>query len=323
MSKTKKDRPLLLAVCQMNSGSDKEKNKAAALALIEEAAVRGAGIAVLPEMFIYMGPDEGLADAAETVPGADTAPFQEAARRFGMSVLCGSVPERIAGSSKVYNTSLLIGPDGEAAAVYRKIHLMNSKISGGPRMLESDYMEAGREPVTAELPYAEDRSAVRPAPAEPQPATAPDEPAAAVPAAGNGGSAGRESCSGGITAGLSICYDLRFPELFRLYSERGARLVFLPAAFTRFTGADHWEVLLKARAVENQIYLAAAGQYGEHPGKVPTYGRSMIVDPWGNVIARAPDRECVITAEIDTGYQDRVRDGLPSLTHRRKDIFSC
>jgi predicted amidohydrolase len=300
MTANTKSRTLFLAVCQMNSGSDKDRNKAAALALIEEAADRGADIAVLPEMFVYMGPDEGLADAAERVPGPDTAPFQDAARRRNITILCGSVPEKIDGSGKVYNTSLLIGPDGNPAAMYRKIHLMNSNISGGPQMLESDFMEAGTEAVTAELPLPYKRAS----------------------APGTGEDAGAASLSG-VTAGLSICYDLRFPELFRLYAEGGARLVFLPAAFTRFTGKDHWEVLLRARAVENQMYIAAAGQYGEHPGKVPTYGRSMIVDPWGCVVARAPDRTCVITAELDTAFQDRIRSCLPSLLHRRKDLFNC
>ncbi len=124
-----------------------------------------------------------------------------------------------------------------------------------------------------------------------------------------------ETPLGGV--GLSICYDLRFPELYRALVGRGARLVVVPAAFTLHTGKDHWHPLLRARAIEDQVYVLAAAQTGRANEKRICYGHSLIVDPWGTVIAEAADRECVIVAEIDLEFQDKVRRELPCLTHRR------
>ena len=113
--------------------------------------------------------------------------------------------------------------------------------------------------------------------------------------------------------GFSICYDLRFPDLYRKLALRGAKLVFVPAAFTMFTGKDHWEVLLRARAIENQVYIIAPNQIGNHPDNKTCYGNSMIIDPWGKIIARASDKVGTIVADIDWDYLKDVRKKLPSL----------
>jgi predicted amidohydrolase len=123
------------------------------------------------------------------------------------------------------------------------------------------------------------------------------------------------------TLGLSVCYDVRFPELYRILALEGAELVTVPAHFTTPTGKDHWHVLLRARAIENQYYVAAAGQVGETlPGK-PAYGRSLIVDPWGIVLAQAPDEETVIAAELDRARLREIRAKLPSLANRQADAY--
>ena len=121
----------------------------------------------------------------------------------------------------------------------------------------------------------------------------------------------------GVPTGLSICYDLRFPELYRRLADDGARVLVVPAAFMLHTGRDHWEVLLRARAIENQCYVLAAGQIGDHdPGRT-CFGRSMIVDPWGTVVAQAPDTVGIVTADLDLDRLDRIREELPSLANRR------
>jgi predicted amidohydrolase len=121
--------------------------------------------------------------------------------------------------------------------------------------------------------------------------------------------------------GLSVCYDLRFPELFRMLAVEGAELLTVPANFTLVTGKDHWELLLRARAVEDQCYVAAAAQVGEvRPGR-PSYGRSMIVDPWGIVLAAAPDEETVVVADVDRARLRAVRASLPSLARRRPEAY--
>jgi predicted amidohydrolase len=117
--------------------------------------------------------------------------------------------------------------------------------------------------------------------------------------------------------GLSVCYDLRFPELYRGLASRGADMIFVPSAFTAYTGEAHWEILLRARAIENQAYLIAPDQFGKSAKSFETHGHSMIVDPWGQVIAELPDGPGVITAEIDLEYLTTVRAELPALKHRR------
>jgi predicted amidohydrolase len=125
----------------------------------------------------------------------------------------------------------------------------------------------------------------------------------------------------GVELGLAICYDLRFPELFRILAVRGARVIALPSAFTLPTTRDHWETLLKARAIENQTFVIAANQVGPHPGGQRSGGRSMIVDPWGIVLAQVPDREGYAIAELDLEYQREIRAKLPSLANRRPAVY--
>jgi predicted amidohydrolase len=172
---------------------------------------------------------------------------------------------------------VVVNPDGELVARYRKLHLFDVEVEGTTYQ-ESASMAPGEETVVASL--------------------------------------------AGVPVGLSICYDLRFPELYRRLAAWGARLVTVPAAFTMDTGRDHWEVLLRARAIENQVYVLAAAQCGTHPPGLACYGNSMIVDPWGTVVARAGYREGVVVADIDLGHAERLRKTLPALGHRRGDLFT-
>ena len=127
--------------------------------------------------------------------------------------------------------------------------------------------------------------------------------------------------AGGLEIGMSVCYDVRFPELYRILAVRGARAFTIPSAFTLHTGRDHWEVLLRARAIENQAFVVAADQFGQAPPHYDSYGRSMIVDPWGVVLAVAPDGEGLATAELDLDGQEGVRRALPSLANRRPQAY--
>jgi len=125
----------------------------------------------------------------------------------------------------------------------------------------------------------------------------------------------------GVPLGLTVCYDLRFPELYRILAVRGAQVIAVPAAFTKVTGQAHWEILARARAIENQAFVVAADQIGPHGDGKESFGGSMIVDPWGEVLARAPDEECFVAADLDLARQEQVRSELPSLANRMPDAY--
>jgi len=263
-----------LAAVQMTSLDDVGANLRAAGSLLAEAAAAGAELVALPENFAYLRREGLPIPCAQGLDGEIVGFLRDAARRHGLWLLGGSFPE-VADEGRVFNTSLLLSPEGAIEAAYRKIHLFDVDLrpQGGSEFRESARIAPGQEVVVAKTPF------------------------------------------GGL--GLSICYDLRFPELYRAQSERGVRLLAVPAAFAVETGRDHWEVLLRARAIENQAFVVAPAQCGRHSPERSSYGRSLIVDPWGLVLARAPDRPCVIVAECDLAAQDRLRASLPALAHRR------
>lgn len=266
-----------VAAVQMNSQDQKEKNIETAERLIGIAAESGAELAVLPEMFNFLGPGEKRPEQAEAIPGPTIQTMIDKAKAHQMFIIAGSILETGPTADKVYNTSVFISPEGQIIARYRKIHLFDIVVEGLPPYEESASVAPGKEIVTAETPFG--------------------------------------------TVGMTICYDLRFPELYCELSNRGSQIISIPAAFTLHTGQAHWEVLIRARAIENLSYVIAAAQIGSHPVNRECYGNSMIVDPWGTVVARAPSMESVAIADIDLNYLKKVRTNLPSLTHRRDDIY--
>jgi len=264
-----------VAAVQLNSTPDMAHNLSRARALIAEAASRGAQLIGLPEHFAYLGPEDQKPPSAQLLNGPLVSEFRELARKLKVFLLLGSFPELTPTEARPFNTSVLLGPQGEILASYRKMHLFDVDLAQGPRYRESQFIQAGTE------------LAVVPLPGTP------------------------------FTAGLAICYDLRFPELFRALSAQGADLLLLPAAFTLATGRDHWEVLIRARAMENLAFVIAPAQWGQHSKGRRSYGRALIVDPWGLVLAQAPDGEGVIYARLDHERLKRLRRELPCLNHRR------
>ncbi|MDX6654173.1 MAG: deaminated glutathione amidase [Solirubrobacterales bacterium] len=265
-----------VAAVQLNSTADKARNLGAAEGLIRAAAADGAEFVALPEKWNLLAPGEELVAGAEPLDGPSLTAARGWARTLGIHLLAGSISERVGDGEKPFNASVLIGPDGEDLAVYRKIHMFDVD-AGGVSYRESAHEQPGEEIVTAPV--------------------------------------------GDLIAGLTICYDLRFPELHRILAVRGARLITVPAAFTSVTGRDHWEVLLRARAIENAVFVLAPGQVGKAPPYFDSYGRSAIVDPWGVVLATAPDGECFIAADLDLAGQERIRETLPALANRRPQAY--
>jgi predicted amidohydrolase len=263
----------LAAVVQMTSTADVERNLETAEALVREARRRGASFVALPENFALLRSEGEPVTEAQLLDGPWVARMAALARAHEVTLLLGSIPERIEGDSRVRNTSLLLGPDGAILAAYRKIHLFDIDLPGMEHLKESKSVVPGTELVVADTTI------------------------------------GR--------LGLSICYDLRFPELYRELVRRGAGVLAVPSAFTERTGKAHWEVLLRARAIENLAYVVAPAQVGHHGGGRASHGQAMIVDPWGVVVAQVADGEGVAVAELDFARQDRLRRDLPALDHTR------
>ncbi|MGE5126601.1 MAG: carbon-nitrogen hydrolase family protein [Betaproteobacteria bacterium] len=261
------------AVVQMTSTTDVERNLSTAEGLVTRAAERGARLVTLPENFAFLRSEGQPVPDAQPLDGPWVRRMADLARRHALTLLLGSIPERIDGDSRVQNTSVLLGPDGTTLAAYRKLHLFDIDLPGMEHLKESRSVVAGSEVVVADSP------------------------------------AGR--------LGLSICYDLRFPELYRSLAQRGAQVLCVPSAFTERTGKAHWEVLLRARAIENLAYVVAPAQVGHHGGGRASHGQAMIVDPWGTVLAQVPDGEGVALADLDFARLERLRRELPALSHAR------
>lgn len=274
-----------IAALQMVATPDVHRNLVAAQRLIAQAADAGATLVALPEYFCLMGANDRdkLAIAEDAVAGPIQACLSTAARQHGLWVIGGTLPIRSDDADHVYNACCVFAPDGTQAARYDKIHLFCFN-NGRERYDEGRVLRGGSEPVAFN---------------------------AAVDATAS------------IRVGLSICYDLRFPELYRALmatpGQTPCDLLAVPAAFTHTTGQAHWELLLRARAVENQCYVIASAQGGLHENGRRTWGHSMVIDPWGEVLSVLPEGEGVVLAELDLDRLAAVRSQLPALAHRRPD----
>ena len=267
-----------VAAIQMVSTTDAAVNCAAARRLLEQAAAQGAELAVLPEYFCMLGrKDTDKLQIAET---QGTGPLQNflagCAREFKLWIVGGTIP--LAGSgaaippARVHNTTLVYGPTGECVVRYDKMHLFRFD-NGKEQFDESRVLDAGKQTVAFDLPSSD-------------------------------GSTWR--------VGLSICYDLRFPEFYRALK---AELLLVPSAFTFTTGQAHWEVLLRARAIENLAYVLAAAQGGTHENGRRTWGHSMVVGPWGQLLAQQDEGEAVVLADVRKTDLAAARLRLPALDH--------
>ncbi len=273
---------LRVALVQLAADRDVDANVERAVDLVKRAGERRPHLIALPESFLYRGPGAGFRESASELPGPMTEPFAELARSLDTWILLGSVAERSADPQRPYNTSVLLDPAGRICVSYRKRHLFDVSIDGGPSDRESARTTPGDETVVAVMEGVAQEGVTQEA---------------------------------DVRLGLSICFDLRFPELYREMALAGAVVMAVPANFTEATGRDHWEVLLRARAIENGAFVIAPAQCGIGGG-VPTHGRSMVVDPWGVVIAQAPDGPGVVVADLQMERVAEVRRQLPTQPER-------
>jgi predicted amidohydrolase len=267
-----------VAAIQMTSGSDVMANELAIFRLLERASDLGATYIQLPEYSTYWGPRSGYDAAAKTLEDGFLRQLGLEAKGRGVTVHLGSMLEP-APDGRFFNTSVVIGPNGEVAAVYRKVHLFDAQPPGGVTYFESEYITPGEDMKVVDVEE--------------------------------------------MRVGMSICFDVRFAELYRALTLAGANVLAVPAAFSARTGPAHWEVLLRARAIENHAYVIAAAQAGTTAEGLATYGHSMIVDPWGVVLAEAADTgEEVLIADVDVRQVLERRAQIEVLRLRRPEVYA-
>lgn len=265
-----------IAAVQMVSGPDVQDNLRQALALVARAAAQGAELVVLPEYFCLIGQHDAdkLAIAEPEGAGPLQTALAGAAREHGLWVVGGTVPVLADVPERVHNTVFVYSPEGRQVARYDKMHLFAFD-NGHEHYDEARVLRAGQMPVAFDLP----------------------------------------SRDGHVwRVGLSVCYDLRFPELYR---QLAADLYLVPSAFTHTTGQAHWEVLLRARAIENLAFVLASAQGGTHPNGRQTWGQSLVCDPWGQLLAQQAQGPGVVIADCDPAALTQRRTQLPALRHRR------
>lgn len=266
-----------VAIVQLNSQDDLAANLERVRRWIAHAAASGAQLVALPENFAFMGEEARRRELAERLDGAFPGP----------------IVSELAESASKHGVWVLGGgmpeKSGDPARPY------NTSLLVDPRGdIAATYRKLHLFDVTVPDGTSYRESATT--------------------------SAGADVVTAeilGIRLGMSICYDVRFPELFRRLADEGARVVAVPSSFTVPTGKDHWHPLMRARAIENQVYVLAPAQHGKHPRGRQTYGKSLVVDPWGEVIAQCSEGEGFAVAALDLAYQDRVRTALPCLLHRK------
>lgn len=263
-----------LTQIQMSVTEDRQANLTRAIRLIDQAADTGAEIVCLPEMFTTPYSNDWFARFAEPGDGETAENLSLAARRNGVVLSGGSFPERE--GNRLYNTSLLFGPNGEVLSKHRKLHLFDIDLPGRFSFRESDTLSSGDALTVADTPY------------------------------------GR--------IGTAICFDIRFPELFRLMVLEGAELIVVPAAFNTTTGPAHWHLLARSRAVDNQAFVALTSPARQ--GSVfQAYGHSLVATPWGDILGEADEAEALVTSCLEGTLADRIRQEIPSLTARRTDLY--
>ena len=267
----------------MVSTPDWPANKGTAARLIAQAAAAGAQLVLLPEYFCVMGRRDTDKLALAEAPGTTTSsPIQQflstTAREHSLWLVGGTLPVVTAVPTQALNRCCVFAPDGTPASHYDKVHLFAFD-NGHESYDEGRTLIAGSQPVALQAGLFADGDRLR--------------------------------------VGLSICYDLRFPELYRALMQPPCDVLCVPAAFTHTTGQAHWELLLRARAVENQCYVLAAAQGGTHVNGRRTWGHTMVVGPWGEVIDVLPEGEGFVLADLDRERIAHVRAQLPALRHRR------
>lgn len=286
-----------IGIVQMKTTSNKMENVQTAAKKVSECVSKGADIVILPEIFNSPYSSKHFREYSEPRGGPTWQSLSKMARDNSVYLIGGSIPE--IDDDKIYNTSFVFDKTGKEIAYHRKMHLFDIDIEGGQKFKESDSLTAGDKVTTFPVEINNDNGA-----------TTTDEPENNL-----------NTNKSNIIIGLCICFDFRFPELSRLMAERGATLLVVPASFNMTTGPIHWELMFRQRAVDNQCFTVGVSPARDINGLYVSYGNSIVVSPWGEVIYRADEKETVAVVDIDMKQVSNARNQLPLLSARRTDVY--
>lgn len=282
-----------VALIQLHVGMDKSQNVARAVEMIGRAVEEGkADLVVLPESFNSPYGGAYFDKYAEPIDNSETLDaIAEAAKAHGVTVVAGSIPTRDTsgkttredGSPALYNTSVTFDREGHRVATYHKVHLFDVDIPGGITFFESHSLSPGNALTTFET--------------------------------------SKQSELNGVRFGVGICFDVRFTEMFSLYQHMGCQVFIVPAAFNTTTGPLHWELLARARAVDNQAYVLMCSPARVEGASYQAWGHSMAVDPWGKILCEASEKEEIVYADIDLAVAHAFRQQVPTIANRRHDMY--
>ena len=275
------DKKFKLALCQTMPLHDKEKSKEMAASYIKTAVGEGSEMVSLPEMWNCPYINSLFRKYSEPEDGESVQFMSDLARKHGIYLIGGSIPERESGvsleDSNIYNTSFVFDPKGNLIGKHRKIHLFDIDIKGKITFMESATLSAGDTLTVIDTEF--------------------------------------------LKLGVALCYDVRFPKLFNKMADLGAKLMILPAAFNTTTGPAHWEILMKARALDNQVYFAANSSARDPESTYQTYGHSMVVNPWGEIIGETDETLSIVYADIDLDFVDSVREQIPISKQKKPELY--
>lgn len=268
-----------LSAIQLVSSREAVANIDAVKALLQRLAPQPDQLVLLPENALCIGTKEDYLGVAESLgDGPYQVQLADLAKQYCCYLICGSFPIKSAEAGKIHTTSLVFSPQGKLLSHYHKIHLFDAQVADQQAVYkESDTFVAGQSVQLFDWKTAQ----------------------------------------GTYKVGLAICYDLRFAGLFQALRAQGADVILLPAAFTQVTGEAHWHPLLRARAIENQCYIVAANQGGTHPCGQQTYGHSMIISPWGEIVDELANHAGFVCAPFSKAGIDQLRASMPTVAHNR------
>lgn len=265
-----------IAAIQMSTVADKMENVRTVKTYLEKIKDENPDFVILPEMFCCPYQPENFPIYAEKEGGPVWQQLSGYAKRYGIYLIGGSMPEKDA-EGNVYNTSYIFDREGKQIGKHRKVHLFDIDIKGGQTFKESDTLTAGDSDTVFDTEFGK--------------------------------------------IGVMLCFDIRFPELSRMMVNDGAKVIFVPAAFNMTTGPAHWELSFRTRALDNQIYMVGCAPARDVSAGYISWGHSIVTDPWGRVIDMLDEKKGILLAELDMDYEEQVREELPLLKSRRKDIY--